>query len=209
MWTVEKGHTNACAGRLKHALDKYVGAGTLKVTHQVSGWCDKNVAISDLAWLRTIRPVGKWAVIWDVYAAHRDLTVKVKARELDIRLIYIPPGMTDKLQPLDSRIFGSLKARVKARVIRRNGGGVDDDDRARDYGCMRHPPRSIPKIKGELHADRRLSQDSKEIRQCLPSGNTLDKSGAITFSTKCWELNLRGMVIKLDHMETLNIPHDF
>jgi hypothetical protein len=29
--------------------------------------------------------------------------------------------MTDKVQPLDRRIFGSLKAKAKARAVRRHG----------------------------------------------------------------------------------------
>jgi hypothetical protein len=61
-------------------------------------------------------------LIWDAFSAHRDLTVSETATRLNIQLIFIPPGMTDKLQPLDHRIFGYLTARAKVRLIRNFGG---------------------------------------------------------------------------------------
>jgi hypothetical protein len=80
------------------------------------------VATEYLIWLRTLKPNSKLVLIWDVFSAHRDKKVKERATALKIRLIFIPPGMTDKLQPLDRWIFGNLKQRAKSRAIHAYGG---------------------------------------------------------------------------------------
>jgi hypothetical protein len=95
----------------------------LRISHQASGWCDKELVIEYLKWLRKRRPgCQRLVLIWDAFSAHGDQTVRETATRLNIQLIFIPPGMTDKLQPLDHRIFGSLKARAKAPIIRHFGG---------------------------------------------------------------------------------------
>ena len=40
------------------------------------------------------------------------------ANGLNIRMIFVPAGMTDKYQPLDRRVFGALKATAKRYVYR-------------------------------------------------------------------------------------------
>ena len=35
---------------------------------------------------------------------------KEKARALDIELVFVPPGCTDIVQPLDIKVFGALKS---------------------------------------------------------------------------------------------------
>jgi hypothetical protein len=101
------------------------------ITHQKSGWCDRNVAIEYLNWLRKYNGEKELVLVWDVYSAHRDPLVKEKAIELGIKLIFIPPGMTGTLQPLDRRIFGSLKARGKARWARSLSGQLTKFDSLR------------------------------------------------------------------------------
>jgi transposase len=53
---------------------------------------------------------GPLIVILDVYAAHYSPEVREIARLWEIQLVFIPPGYTDKLQPLDRCIFGILKS---------------------------------------------------------------------------------------------------
>jgi hypothetical protein len=48
------------------------------------------------------------------YAAHRCDVVRELADRLCIRLHFIPPGLTDILQPLDRALFGALKAEYRA-----------------------------------------------------------------------------------------------
>jgi hypothetical protein len=52
-------------------------------------------------------------LIIDLYKAHMTEAVRQRAHELNIELIFIPPGCTDELQPLDRKVFGPLKAKAK------------------------------------------------------------------------------------------------
>jgi hypothetical protein len=154
MWLICRGKTDRCERAVRTELAKHVHNGTLLVTHQPAGWCDGNIAIQYLEWLRSVDHNEAIVLIWDIYSAHRNPEVKAVANRLNITLIFIPPGMTDRktiepyrfsiekqggaellqvkspersgaprwsascvLQPLDRRIFGSLKARAKSRWI--------------------------------------------------------------------------------------------
>jgi transposase len=55
-------------------------------------------------------PTGPLVVILDVYPAHRTDAIRGMALALGIELVFIPPGCTDRLQPLDRRVFGVVKA---------------------------------------------------------------------------------------------------
>jgi hypothetical protein len=117
---------------MKSALEKYIAAGTLKVTHQTSGQCDRSVTISYLSGLQMTVPEGQVVLIWYAYTVPGDAFVKVKAKELTIWLIYILPEMKDTLQLLDGRIFGNLKTKMKAGPICHYGGNLDNDDERRN-----------------------------------------------------------------------------
>ena len=70
-----------------------------------------------LNWLRTLpeyRDLHEIHLILDCYAAHRCTPVKELAKNLNITLHFIPPGLTDLLQPLDLAVFGALKAEYRA-----------------------------------------------------------------------------------------------
>jgi hypothetical protein len=56
-------------------------------------------------------------LIWDVYASHLDEEVKKYAHTKDIKLLFVPAGMTWKRQPLDTHIFGPLKKRYQAHYF--------------------------------------------------------------------------------------------
>jgi hypothetical protein len=60
-------------------------------------------------------PDGPIWLISDAYSAHRSAEIREMARLSGIDLVFIPPGCTDRLQPLDGRVFGVLK--VYARQI--------------------------------------------------------------------------------------------
>jgi hypothetical protein len=53
-------------------------------------------------------------LILDGYATHRCDDVLAMADELGIVLRFIPPGLTDLLQPLDRSVFGALQAEYRA-----------------------------------------------------------------------------------------------
>jgi hypothetical protein len=55
-------------------------------------------------------PEGQLCVFLHTHAAHRSAAVKATAEQFGIDLMFIPPGCIDRLQPLDHRVFGVLKA---------------------------------------------------------------------------------------------------
>jgi hypothetical protein len=114
LWSLCRGKTSVCERNTKRELADEIRSGWLKIGHQKNGWCDKAIATQYLLWLREQVPIGDVALLWDVFSAHRDQEVKAYASELGIRLIFIPPGMTDVYQPLDKRIFGHLKQQAQA-----------------------------------------------------------------------------------------------
>jgi hypothetical protein len=81
--------------------------------HSESGWQTSETFQTYLGKLRTFMGEGPIHLLLDSYAAHRTNAVKKTATALDITLHYIPPGLTDELQPLDRSVFGALKSRAK------------------------------------------------------------------------------------------------
>ena len=63
-----------------------------------------------------LETVHKWmkkqpcALILDQYPSHVSQSTREKAEELKIRLVFIPTSATDLFQPLDVRVFGTLKS---------------------------------------------------------------------------------------------------
>jgi len=76
---------------------------------------DQEVAIEYLNWLSNLADGQEQYFIWDVYPAHRSEAVKDAAVKANIQLSFVPNGQTATWQPLDCRVFGSLKARAKGR----------------------------------------------------------------------------------------------
>jgi hypothetical protein len=64
-------------------------------------------------------------LICDVHASHRTADVKKTAAELHIILLFIPPGATDCLQPLDRRVFGALKSEARRLFRRRISNNIE------------------------------------------------------------------------------------
>jgi hypothetical protein len=115
LWIICKGTTERCEKRFREHFAQQIKHKQLVLCHQVSGWTDKVISKTVLRWLADRCDDSFGTLIWDVYAAHREEGVKAYAARKGIGLLYIPPGMTDTYQPLDRRIFGSLKARARAR----------------------------------------------------------------------------------------------
>jgi hypothetical protein len=88
--------------------------GRLVIAHQENGWTNGTVAIEFMHWISNRVRGQQFRIIWDSHSAHRDEDVRREAGGLDIAVEYIPSGMTDEWQPLDLRIFGSLKQRARA-----------------------------------------------------------------------------------------------
>jgi hypothetical protein len=88
-------------------------------------------------WLRGLYDDGDpiW-VILDCYSVHRQEATKCLAAPLGINLLFIPPGMTDELQPLDRYVFGVMKANCRQsyrRFIQANPEAVVDQQIAAGF----------------------------------------------------------------------------
>ena len=85
--------------------------------HTTTGWINESCFRKYLEMLREhFRDNDPIYLILDVYPAHRVVTVKELAERLNIHLLFLPAGLTDKYQPLDRRVFGALKANMKRHV---------------------------------------------------------------------------------------------
>jgi hypothetical protein len=81
--------------------------------HSESGWQTSDTFQTYLQQLRDVMGDGPIHLLLDSYSAHRTIPVKATAISLGITLHFIPPGLTDELQPLDRTLFGVLKSQAK------------------------------------------------------------------------------------------------
>jgi hypothetical protein len=101
---IGKGKTPRCLAGYQLPLDVHTSVSE-------SGWTTNDVMCGYFGMLRReLFPEGPLVVILDTYSAHRSREVREVAQLWEIELLFIPPGCTDKLQPLDCRVFGVLKA---------------------------------------------------------------------------------------------------
>lgn len=118
-----KGKTYRCQQKITESpvLKKHITRQKLFVTYSESGWTTEDISIRYLEWLKHGYAGGNpFALLWDVYSTHRTENVQRFAAENGIGIMFIPAGQTGEWQPLDFRIFGSLKARAKAEFDRRH-----------------------------------------------------------------------------------------
>lgn len=86
------------------------------LSHSKSGWMQNDTFCEYLYYLRSHFSDGEVLhLILDSCPSHKVFNVKEQARALGIVLHFIPPGFTDRLQPLDRRCFGALKASARSR----------------------------------------------------------------------------------------------
>jgi hypothetical protein len=99
-------------GKTKRCLAGYELPTSVNADFSESGWTNIEVICRYFAFLRSTLYCDSepLIVILDTYSAHRAHVVREIAQLSGITLIFIPPGCTDRLQPLDRRVFGVLKA---------------------------------------------------------------------------------------------------
>jgi hypothetical protein len=110
-----KGTTTRCERKYQHQFHRQIAKGRLILCHQHSGWTDKNVAKSVIDCVANHSEGRQHCLLWDVFSAHRDEELKMHAPTRLAEPVSIPPGSTDRHQPLDRRIFGNLKSRARPR----------------------------------------------------------------------------------------------
>jgi hypothetical protein len=75
-----------------------------------SRWTNSDVMCSYFSLWRThVYAEGPLVLMLGTYPVHRTQIVRTTAEQWGIELLFIPPGCTDRLQPLDRKIFGVLK----------------------------------------------------------------------------------------------------
>ena len=129
VWVIADGVTERCEAKFREhpVLSEFIRKGELVITHSPKGWCNNQICIQYLKWLANFKKRPLF-LVWDVFAAHRDDKVVNKAAKLDIGIGFIPPGMTDRYQPLDRRLFGAVKSRARARFDSKSCSPDHDPD---------------------------------------------------------------------------------
>jgi hypothetical protein len=98
-------------GNTKRRLAGYALPSEVWGEYSDTGWTTSDIMCCHLWHLRhELFHEGPLVIILDTYAAHRAKEVREIAQLWGIELVFIPPGCTDRLQPLDRRVFGVLKA---------------------------------------------------------------------------------------------------
>jgi hypothetical protein len=95
-----------------------------QVTHSPNGWVTVEVMEEYFEFLRVsieieqhVNERHRILLVLDLYPSHREEELRAKAEEQRIELLFIPPGMTDCLQPLDAKIFGQLKSAGSSKWV--------------------------------------------------------------------------------------------
>ena len=93
-------------------------------THNESGWMNQEIWYKHLENLRQQRPYdlkypedskeNKIYLVCDSFPVHFSDASVQEATKNNIELIQVPKGCTDECQPLDRRIFGSMKQQARA-----------------------------------------------------------------------------------------------
>lgn len=119
LYMVAKGKTEKCTKRYKESphLRRHFASHDLVIDFSSKGWSTHEVMKRFLKWLRDYNKGQRFFVVWDVHASHRHESVLEWARNHDIGIAFVPAGQTGTWQPLDRRIFGSLKARSQ-RILK-------------------------------------------------------------------------------------------
>jgi len=109
---IASGKTERCEG------SQFGDVGPHWTDHSQSGWTTEETFIRYLQRLRQYFDDGEpiWLLL-DCYSAHRTDNAKAYAADIGVNLLFIPPGLTDELQPLDMAVFGMMKG-VCRRLLR-------------------------------------------------------------------------------------------
>lgn len=82
-------------------------------TNTKNSWVNESIMIRYLDFLHSITKGRPCALLLDVFKAHHTINVITRANELNIQLIYMPANGTSLFQPLDRKIFGIVKFKLR------------------------------------------------------------------------------------------------
>ena len=102
-----KGKTDRCLK--KYNLDSTQILGT----YSNNGWVNCGIIKVALEQIYKITKGKQSVLLLDQYPSHVNEFIKNEANDRNIKLIYVPKGLTYKYQPLDVMINGILKQKAK------------------------------------------------------------------------------------------------
>jgi hypothetical protein len=105
MWMIAAGKTE------RVEVSHFGDVGYHQTAHSGSGSQTTETSTQWLTWLRSIHNDGEpiWLIL-DRSSFHRQEARRQHAERLGINLLFIPPGVTEEVQPLDPFVFGAMKA---------------------------------------------------------------------------------------------------
>ena len=148
LWALAKGKTKRCEEKYRSdpKLRSYL-ARKLVIDHSSTGWSTAAVMKRYLSWLKELKGGRLLHVLWDLHSSHREIGVQSWAETNEIGLTFVPAGQTDIWQPLDRRLFGSLKQRAMKHLTTSMV-----EERLEDYN-MGHALQILVKSWDEITAD--------------------------------------------------------
>ena len=102
-----KGKTASCHQQF---ADMKTESCQYELWHSIGGNTNEECMLHYLQLVKSWVKDQSCALLLDRYKAHITPKVKNEAKQLDIKLIYIPTSGTDIYQPLDKKVFGVLKS---------------------------------------------------------------------------------------------------
>lgn len=102
-----KGKTNGCLKKYKLEENKIVG------TYSNNGWVNNGIIKLALEEIYKNTKGKNSVLLLDQFAVHISDFIKREAETKNIKLIFVPKGLTHKYQPLDVLINGILKQKAK------------------------------------------------------------------------------------------------
>ena len=102
-----KGKTDRCLRKYELDTTKILG------TYSNNGWVNNGIIKILLEQIYINTQGVQSALLLDQFPAHVNDFIKQEAKNKNIKLIYVPKGLTSKYQPLDVMINGILKQKAK------------------------------------------------------------------------------------------------
>ena len=87
--------------------------GDAVIVSSSSGWTTEEVMFQYLDYLKQITKGDPCALVLDQFKAHTTTKVKERAKQNGIQLIFVPQNATSLFQPLDRKVFGVLKQKLR------------------------------------------------------------------------------------------------
>jgi hypothetical protein len=136
-------------GKTKLCLKKYDLDNTkINGTYSNNGWVNNGILKFAFEEIYKKTKGKKSVLLLDQYPAHCSDFIKDEAKKKNIKLIYVPKGLTYKYQPLDVLINGILKQ--KAKKIWRQEVVKDPNIKIKNSDSVKHFLKAKEEITSEI-----------------------------------------------------------